>query len=269
MHPVNEILDEFNMQTSDIDDVELLGGGIRIPMVNQMLEDSFQKVMATHLNGDEAMCFGSAFIATNSSADFKVKQIFLTQHPQYDVSVKIQPLNPEDAMSKEDQLAEGTEEKDIINYEQEFKLFNKTDYIGKSKALNINYNRGMKIELLKHNPDGKKELLDTFLLKDVKENLQYEIDSLKRDQEREQKKKKKEKEKARKEKEAKEAKEANETKSEDGEKKEEEVKEEPKKEEEPAEEANEELPPIPTPKIKISIEFSRSGYMQITKANAG
>jgi len=28
---------------------------------------------STHLNGDEAMCFGSAFIASNSSSAFKVK----------------------------------------------------------------------------------------------------------------------------------------------------------------------------------------------------
>lgn len=72
--------------------------------------------MSVHLNGDEAMCFGSAFIASNSSAEFKVKQIFLTQHPHNDITIRISPLNPADATSKEDQLAEGIEEADIIKY---------------------------------------------------------------------------------------------------------------------------------------------------------
>lgn len=72
-------------------------------------------------------------------------------------------------MTKEEQLAEGTEEAEIINYDQEFKLFNTSDYIGKSKALNMNYNRDMKIELFKIEGEDSLELLDTFLLKDVKQ----------------------------------------------------------------------------------------------------
>ena len=31
-----------------------------------------------HLNGDEAMCFGAAFIASNSSSSFKVRKLYLT-----------------------------------------------------------------------------------------------------------------------------------------------------------------------------------------------
>ena len=48
-----------------------------------------------HLNGDEAMSFGSAFIASNSSSSFKVRKVYLTQHPKYDIKVKISPLDPE------------------------------------------------------------------------------------------------------------------------------------------------------------------------------
>lgn len=38
--------------------------------------------LGVHLNGDEAMCFGSAFIGSNSSASFKVRKVYLTQHPK-------------------------------------------------------------------------------------------------------------------------------------------------------------------------------------------
>ena len=75
-----------------------------------------RKDLSVHLNGDEAMCFGSAFIASNSSSSFKVKSVLLTQHTDYDVHLKISPTKKEDAVSEEDQKAEGLEEADIIKY---------------------------------------------------------------------------------------------------------------------------------------------------------
>jgi hypothetical protein len=39
----------------------------------EILEKYLKREAGVHLNGDEAMCFGSAFIATNSSSAFKVK----------------------------------------------------------------------------------------------------------------------------------------------------------------------------------------------------
>jgi hypothetical protein len=48
--------------------------------------------LGIHLNGDEAMCFGSAFIASNSSSSFRVRKVFLTQHPQHQISLEINPL---------------------------------------------------------------------------------------------------------------------------------------------------------------------------------
>lgn len=61
------------MTIEDIDQVEVLGGGIRIPKVAELLEAYVKKDLSLHLNGDEAMSFGSSFIATNSSSKFKVK----------------------------------------------------------------------------------------------------------------------------------------------------------------------------------------------------
>ena len=198
--------------------------------------------MSVHLNGDEAMCFGSAFIAANSSSSMKVKQVFLTAHPPFDVTLKISPLDPSDAISEEDQKAEGVEEDDIIKYNQEIKLFNSTDYMGKSKGLSMHYNKNMKLELFKMDTDGTEvELLETFTLDDVKEQYDESLNLYAKDLEREKKKK--------------EAKNANKT--------EEEKAQEEKKEEEEAE-----APPA-NPKVKLSIEFSRSGYLQLTKATVG
>lgn len=77
--PALEALSKAGIKASDIDQIELIGGGVRIPKVLEMLETALErKDLGVHLNGDEAMCFGSAFIASNSSSSFKVKSVLLT-----------------------------------------------------------------------------------------------------------------------------------------------------------------------------------------------
>jgi hypoxia up-regulated 1 len=72
--PVAEVLEKAGLQASDLDQIELIGGGVRVPKVVEALENALgRKDLGVHLNGDEAMCFGSAFIASNSSSAFKVK----------------------------------------------------------------------------------------------------------------------------------------------------------------------------------------------------
>lgn len=78
--PATEAVEKAGLKIEDIDAIELIGGGVRVPKVTEMLEAELnRKDLAVHLNGDEAMCFGAAFIASNSSSTFKVKKIFLTQ----------------------------------------------------------------------------------------------------------------------------------------------------------------------------------------------
>ena len=144
--PALDAIKKAGLEPSDIDLVELLGGGVRVPKVTSLLEKALNmEELGVHLNGDEAMCFGSAFIATNSSSDFKVKKMYLTQALPFDVHFKLQPLKDSDNLSEEDQKAEGVDEEDIIKYSQENRLFNSSDYMGKSKALTFHYNKDMKI----------------------------------------------------------------------------------------------------------------------------
>jgi hypoxia up-regulated 1 len=149
--PALQALNRAGLKASEIDQIELIGGGVRIPKVLEMLEAALErKDLGVHLNGDEAMCFGSAFIASNSSTSFKVKSVLVTQHPEFDVHLKISPTKPEEAISEEDQKAEGLEEADIIKYTQEIRLFNRDkDYMGKSKGLSMNYNKDMTLEFFR------------------------------------------------------------------------------------------------------------------------
>jgi hypothetical protein len=185
------------------------------------------------------MCFGSAFIASNSSQSMKVKQIFLTHKPEFEVSLKISPISPDDFMSEADQLAEGREENDTIKYNQDIKLFNLTDYLGKSKGLSMNYNKNMKLEFFRADNENP-ILLDTFLLDDLQTQFDHELVQQAKDAEKAKKKA---------------AKKSNSTEEE--------------KEAELEKEVEAEEVKIINPKVKISIEFSRSGIIQVTKATVG
>ena len=272
--PALEAISKAGITASEIDQIELIGGGVRIPKVLEMLEAALErKDLGVHLNGDEAMCFGSAFIASNSSSSFKVKSVLLTQHPEYDVHLKISPTKPEDAVSEEDQKAEGLEEADIIKYNQEIRLFDHTkDYLGKSKGLSMNYNKDMTMQFYRvtksEGGEEQLDLIDEFHIENVAQEHEnekkHQASEYKSTKDKAKRKAKEEADKKKKEEKEKAKKEGKETDEKDDEKKEdtkEDKKEEEKKEEEPAEEYK-----ATTPKLKISVEFSRSGYLAITKA---
>lgn len=118
-----------------------------MPKVQAILKEQMDdKELHVHLNGDEAMSFGSAFIASNSSASYKVRKVYLTQHPKYDIRIRMSPLDPEVADLKkqeaeafaaaaETESSEGEEgeEKSTnspIVYEKETVLYKRSDYLG-------------------------------------------------------------------------------------------------------------------------------------------
>jgi hypoxia up-regulated 1 len=168
--PAQEALSKAGLTIGDISAIEVLGGGVRVPKVAETLKNVLGKDVAFHLNGDEAMCFGSAFIASNSSSAYKVKQIFLTQNPSYSIQVRVSPLHSEDFLTKEDQIAEGVDEEDIVNYKEEIAIFNSSDYLGKYKGLSLNYDKDMKIEVFKTEA-GETHLIETFILDDLKKQF--------------------------------------------------------------------------------------------------
>lgn len=116
----------------------------------------------------------------------------------------------------------------------------------------------MKLELYNvKSEDGlDDELIDTFILDDLEERFKSEVDYLKNKDEKEKKKKA-----------AKKAKEANSTKDGNSTSSNDTIGEDPKKKIDQEEEL--ESKPLEVPKVKISVEHTRSGIMLITKATVG
>ncbi|XP_071705406.1 heat shock 70 kDa protein 18-like [Rutidosis leptorrhynchoides] len=70
MKTVQGCLDDAKMDKSRVDEVVLVGGSTRIPMVQQMLEDLFHdKSLCRSINPDEAVAYGAAVLAAKMSGE--------------------------------------------------------------------------------------------------------------------------------------------------------------------------------------------------------
>ena len=99
-----------------------------MPKVQETLQ-SYMKTseLGVHLNGDEAMCFGAAFIASNTSAQFKVRKVYLTQHPKYQYSMAISAFNK---TTEETPKTADDDDENSVKYERESVVYKRSDYLG-------------------------------------------------------------------------------------------------------------------------------------------
>jgi len=73
--PIEEVLSEAGMAKEDIDRVEMIGGGWRIPKVQQILKTFLNRdALGMTLNSDEAMAFGAALNAAGLSTAFRLRK---------------------------------------------------------------------------------------------------------------------------------------------------------------------------------------------------
>ena len=71
--PIEELLKKANMTIRDISQIELIGGSIRIPSIQQEIKKklgNYSNILGIHMNGDDSMAFGAAYMCANSSKNF-------------------------------------------------------------------------------------------------------------------------------------------------------------------------------------------------------
>lgn len=77
--PLDNVLRDSKLSKSEIHDVVLVGGSTRIPKIQQMVQDYFNKEPNKSINPDEAVAYGAAVqaaVVTNSS-DEEIKNLVL------------------------------------------------------------------------------------------------------------------------------------------------------------------------------------------------
>lgn len=89
---VARTLERCNVSKSDVHQVEVIGGGWRVPAVQARLEEAVAPLaLGQHLNGDEAMVFGAAFLAANASSSFRVRKVLFTEASENEYSIRMTP----------------------------------------------------------------------------------------------------------------------------------------------------------------------------------
>lgn len=96
--PIDDALDAANLTVDDLHAVEIIGGGVRIPKVQQLLKDFFAAhrtnasdplELGLHLNGDESPALGAAFHGANVSTSFRVRKVGMMDYSPFAVGVRM------------------------------------------------------------------------------------------------------------------------------------------------------------------------------------
>lgn len=138
----------------------MLGGGLRLPKVQERISEALGgRELSFHLNPDEAMAFGTAFMASNSSSSFKVRKLYLTDGTAYPIYVNITDRNPEVAEKAND------DDEPFFLHEQLFK--EREDY-GTTYTISVTRLSDLKARVYGIHPRTGLELpLMDFLLNNV------------------------------------------------------------------------------------------------------
>ncbi|CAD8142674.1 unnamed protein product [Paramecium pentaurelia] len=146
--PINYVLEKSNKTKEDINIVELIGGGIRVPRIQQTLANYFGSVeVGTHLNGDESMAFGAAFHAANLSHSFKVRPVQLSDGFSFSSLIEINGVNDDD-------------------FHKEFSLFGYKKKYGSTRSLEFTYDKNLRLDIYVEK-DGQKSKLMSYHLNNI------------------------------------------------------------------------------------------------------
>jgi molecular chaperone DnaK len=88
LSPIDDVLQKAGMKPSDLDDLILVGGSTRIPLVQSMLEKHFGKVPNKSVNLDEAVAHGACIQA--AILKDKIKRLELIDIVGHDLGVECQ-----------------------------------------------------------------------------------------------------------------------------------------------------------------------------------
>ena len=61
--PVESVLADSKVEKAEVDEIVLVGGSSRIPRVQKLLEDFFDKKLTHKVNPDEAVATGATILA--------------------------------------------------------------------------------------------------------------------------------------------------------------------------------------------------------------
>ncbi|ONI39676.1 molecular chaperone HscC [Candidatus Epulonipiscium fishelsonii] len=76
--PIKRSLSDANLRLSDIENVIMIGGATKLPIIYKFVSKLFKRIPYTHINPDEAVALGTAIQAAMKERRKDVKEVILT-----------------------------------------------------------------------------------------------------------------------------------------------------------------------------------------------
>lgn len=91
--PIITALASANVTLEEVDVIEMIGGGMRVPKVQSSLTSVLgDKELGMHINSDESMALGAAFYGANISSAFRVRQVGLVDINPFPIGISLDSL---------------------------------------------------------------------------------------------------------------------------------------------------------------------------------
>lgn len=184
--PIEQALKAANMTLQDIDMVELIGGGMRVPKVKEAIQNFLGEnlELGLHINSDESMALGAAFHGANVSTAFKVRQIGMTDVNPFPMSVSLSDLAVEEEEGKggigslfgigkktKGKDAAATEEEEEEAWHKEATIFKSNSKVGIKKTIAFTHETDVQCSIDyvddEHLPEGTEKSLGRYSISGV------------------------------------------------------------------------------------------------------
>ena len=154
--PIEKALKLANVTLQELDAVELIGGAMRVPKVQEAVSKALGDLeLGMHLNSDESMALGAAFHGANVSTSFKVRHVGMADVNTFPVAVDLTDLDvgKEKKKSggglfgigkKKDDKKDGNDDDVWAKHATIFKLGSK---LGVKKTIAFSYEKDVHVEV--------------------------------------------------------------------------------------------------------------------------
>ena len=179
--PIEDVLKKTNMTINNISQIELIGGSIRIPAIQEEIKKKLgdnSEIFGIHMNGDDSMAFGAAYMCANSSKNFLgTRKTFMNNGANEKFKFYLSNLenktNPF-KYCKEEEISSNSKPKDCVKkLEREKEIFPLRHKYNSKRSIEIEQDTNILVRITEEFP-GKFEERDlkTFEITGVPEAIE-------------------------------------------------------------------------------------------------
>jgi hypoxia up-regulated 1 len=141
--PIEDCLATAGMTWENVTAIELIGGGMRVPRIQQEISSMLASSMelGLHMNSDESMALGAAFVGANISTAFRVRQVGMTDLCPWEIAVSLE----DDAAAAT--AAKGKSKSEEEAWSKQATLFKSWSKMGIKKTIAFTHDRDVQCSL--------------------------------------------------------------------------------------------------------------------------